>query len=83
MAKYWAGGQACYFDKMMLDLTIVVEQKTIVLQNNYSIPLPPPPPQVSTTGKNTRGLGPESQGFSKLIFEISRFWFSRGWKVCN
>ena len=33
---------------------------------------------MSATGKNTQDLGPESQGFSKSIFEISRFWFSRG-----
>ena len=38
---------------------------------------------MSATGKTTQGLGPESQGFSKSIFEISRFWFSRGWEVCR
>ena len=33
VAKYWVGGPACCFDKMTSDLTIVVEQKTIILQN--------------------------------------------------
>ena len=27
-------------------------------------------------------LGPKSQGFFQLIFEISRFRGCRGWKVC-
>ena len=52
-------------------LCIVVEQKTIVLQY-IGGRLYPLAPQVSATGKNTQGLGPESQGFSKLIVEISR-----------
>jgi len=82
MAKYWVGGQACCFDKMTSHLPVVVQQKTIVLQN-LGGRLHPLASQVSATGKNTRGLGPESQGFSKFIFEISRFWFSRGWKVCT
>jgi len=67
---------------MTSHLPVVVQQKTIVLQN-LGGRLHPLASQVSATGKNTRGLGPESQGFSKFIFEISRFWFSRGWKVCT
>ena len=74
MAKYWVGGQACCFDKMTSHLPVVVEQKTIVLQN-LGGRLHPLASQVSATGKNTRGLGPESQGFSKFIFEISGFGF--------
>ena len=61
---------------------VAAVRKTLVLPN-IGGRLHPLAPQVSATGKNSQGLGPEFQGFSKLIFEISRFWFSRGWKVCS
>ena len=49
--RHLLGGQAYCFNKMMSHFPIVLEQKTVVLQNNGGASTPPHPPlQVSATG---------------------------------